>query len=468
MLDRDDMAVLRKIVVGAGLSVLLLAIGIWLYSTGKLGYVGLSPAAALWIGFIVIFTVLAALAFGIFILLRSNKNQNREDTPSMPDHIDSRTLRMIVIGAGVLVMGTFGWAGTYILWKGQDSEIALPIVIIAGVTVLLLVLGLLTFVFSILKLSNKDEALGLPSGSVRAVIALMLLVIFAIVAIFLYSDISSNSKLQTMSVTPNQVPEIKKQIDFVAEVDEEKDGKKTGNKTVYYRSGSKAAEDLAKQLIVLLGTLVTAVSSFYFGSSSIAAMTKPPASTGGPNAKTVSPTNLNPGGAGQALTITGTNLSNVANVKLTFDTKSPISADANSIVAGDTSVSCKITVPVIAEYGPWTVVVSDNANNDSSVPNSVSIGTKPVPDAKTFEPTTGLRANASQTLTIRGTHLGGVDKVRLVPDTGITIANVKAVSGTEVTCTVAVATGTTGQCDIFVSDKDGKESKVPTKITINA
>src|SRR2546423_6813445 len=113
-----------------------------------------------------------------------------------------------------------------------------------------------------------------------------------------------------------------------------KDGQKTGNKTVYYRSGSRAAEDLAKQLIVLLGTLVTAVSSFYFGSSSIAAVTKPPTSSAGPNAKTASPANLSPGGAGQGLTITGTNLSHVANVKLTFDTKQPINADPNSIVAG--------------------------------------------------------------------------------------------------------------------------------------
>ena len=89
-------------------------------------------------------------------------------------------------------MGTFAWAGTFILLRGNISEIteiALPIVIIAGLVVLLLVLGLLAFVFSVLKLSNPNEALGLPSGTVRAVIALMLLVIFAIVAIFLYSDV---------------------------------------------------------------------------------------------------------------------------------------------------------------------------------------------------------------------------------------------------------------------------------------
>ena len=62
----------------------------------------------------------------------------------------------------------------------------------------MIVLGLLAFVFSALNLSNQNEALGLPSGTVRAVIALMLLVIFAIVAIFLYSDVSS-SKLMTRS-----------------------------------------------------------------------------------------------------------------------------------------------------------------------------------------------------------------------------------------------------------------------------
>src|SRR6185295_11053602 len=108
----------------------------------------------------VLLLALALLAIAYFWLKTAQRSSITSEESASPvlDRIESKTLRSIVIGAGVLVVLTFGWAGTYVYWKQESSEVALPIVIIAGVTVLLLVLGLLTFVFSVLKLSNKDEA----------------------------------------------------------------------------------------------------------------------------------------------------------------------------------------------------------------------------------------------------------------------------------------------------------------------
>jgi len=433
----------------------------------------------------VLLLALALLAIAYFWLKTAQRSSITSEESASPvlDRIESKTLRSIVIGAGVLVVLTFGWAGTYVYWKQESSEVALPIVIIAGVTVLLLVLGLLTFVFSVLKLSNKDEALALPSGSVRAVIALMLLVIFAIVAIFLYSDVSTSGKLQKIEhVTSTQEIELRKQLDIVVVVPEMKanpDSKveeKTGSSTVWYRGASRAAEDLAKQLIVLLGTLVTAVSSFYFGSSSIAAVTKSPKNIGGPNAKAVNPGNLKPDTAEQSLKITGTNLDHVVSVKLTSGKESIV---ADGVAASDTSVDCTVTTKADTEFGPWTVVVSDNANNDSRIPDGVTVGTKPAqaepaPAAKeTANPEitdidrASLKADGSdRAVKVSGKNLADVDKVKFVPDTGITVGAVTpSSSGNELTFNVKIESATPPDRDVSLLNKAGTESK-PVKITL--
>ncbi len=71
-----------------------------------------------------------------------------------------------------------------------DNVATLPLVAIGGVVVLVLLLTAVATLFSILELTDGKQALGLPEGSIRAVIALSLIVLFAILSIFLYNGIS--------------------------------------------------------------------------------------------------------------------------------------------------------------------------------------------------------------------------------------------------------------------------------------
>jgi hypothetical protein len=386
-MDQISSKTLSRVIAGVAILIVVIGIGTWLNAVKKLGYVGLNPQAAIWLFFLAVVLVLAGLAFVVFALMGGCKVVSREGGSSGLDQIEPRTLRIIVIGAGILVFATFIWAGLFVAFRSDsNTEVTLPVVIIAGLVVLVMVLGLLTFVFSVLKLSDSKEALGLPSGSIRAVIALMLLVIFAIVSIFLYSDVAGSGRLQKLeNLTAEDVTNLAKQVEVALQIEQKQtsaDGKSLPSKyIVHYRAPtSRAGEDLAKQLIVLLGTLVTAVSSFYFGSASIAAATKPAGGTGGPSATIVTPSNFKPGGDPQQMTIGGANLSKVGLVKLTQDGKTPIIADTGTIVATETGVVCKVQVPKDADHGPWDVVVSDNANNFSIVPKSLTIGSPSPPD----------------------------------------------------------------------------------------
>jgi hypothetical protein len=90
---------------------------------------------------------------------------------------------IIVLAALFLLGGLWGLA--YWIHGGNvQSEVGLPVLAIAGVIPLLLALGLVSVAFSIFDLDDKSQALALPEGSVRAVIALSLVVLFAILTIF--------------------------------------------------------------------------------------------------------------------------------------------------------------------------------------------------------------------------------------------------------------------------------------------
>jgi hypothetical protein len=138
---------------------------------------------------------------------------------------------LLALGGGALVVFVLVWV--MLKFTGTDATstiVGLPLIVIVGVIVLLIVIALVTFTFSVLGLTSKKEALGLPDGSVRSIIALMLLVLFSILAIYLYNSVAHGGLTD---------------------------------------ASAKDAVDIAKQLITLLGTLVTAVASFYFASNAV-------------------------------------------------------------------------------------------------------------------------------------------------------------------------------------------------------
>lgn len=144
----------------------------------------------------------------------------------------SRRSRRIAGWAAVAVVFLVGVSLAYVIGSRAQREAPpepLPYVLVA--IVLLLVVGLLfglliaaAITYSSLKLTDKSEALGLPAGSVRAFIALILLVVFPVVAVFTIGSVPENER-----------------------------------------------KDLATQLLTAVTTLVVAVAAFYFGSKSVEA-----------------------------------------------------------------------------------------------------------------------------------------------------------------------------------------------------
>jgi hypothetical protein len=132
----------------------------------------------------------------------------------------------------VFIVGAFGVAGVaWLLSEHTDVgiEVILPILLVYGVVTLLVALASLVVILSRFGLTAPGTALGLPEGSVQAVIALVLVLIFAITAVFLL----------TIDIGPEGI-----------------------------------SERLATQILTTTGTLAVAVAGFYFGTRAVEAGSK--------------------------------------------------------------------------------------------------------------------------------------------------------------------------------------------------
>lgn len=244
------------------------------------------------------------------------------------------------------------------------GERALPLIAIGGVVVLILLLTAVATMFSILNLTNRDQAMGLPEGSIRAVIALSLIVLFAILSVFLFQSISTGGSSTTIAeMSSADRTEFIRTHTNARDIQSAPTKDKPGFYDVTYRSTNAASEDFAKQLLVLLGTLMTAITSFYLGAGTVASAVKAGGETSANATSTFA--NLTPAthsiandGNTLHLEITGTGLDGISRVKLVGPGGPPI--DGTAVVPSSTKVSCDFDV-TNAAAGTWSIEVSEGA-----------------------------------------------------------------------------------------------------------
>ena len=149
-------------------------------------------------------------------------------------------------------------------WNVYLPENGLPVLLVSGAVALLLSLAVLVVVLRHLDLADKRYALGLPEGSIRAVIALLLILLFFISSVFLYSN---GRQVQGTMLDPIS----RATVDAIppATLVSVEPSSVEGMFRVSVRPDTRASDDLAKQLLTTLSTLVVAVAAFYFGATSV-------------------------------------------------------------------------------------------------------------------------------------------------------------------------------------------------------
>ena len=157
--------------------------------------------------------------------------------------------------------------------------VGLPILAVFGIMILFGALALISTLFARLGLSDRNQAFALPEGSIRAAIALSLIVLFSIIAIMLYQTLNKPYVIPNLTEEEKGVvlkdPSIRVLAVLPVRCASPADGAPpaadcppgTLRYAVHVRQpAAQESTDLAKQLLILIGTLMTSVTSFYFAS----------------------------------------------------------------------------------------------------------------------------------------------------------------------------------------------------------
>ena len=164
----------------------------------------------------------------------------------------------IAIGVIWLIMST----------TDTSPEVQLAAVALLGVGLVAYLLYLFAVGYRLLGLADGAQALALPRGSVRALIALFLLFAFIIVSIYAHRQIQ-NRQMVMKGLTQAEINRID---GVVVEKTLSPDQVSTNTPSfdlVVSQEPNDASVRVAQQLVTILGTLVSAIAAFYFGTRTV-------------------------------------------------------------------------------------------------------------------------------------------------------------------------------------------------------
>jgi len=225
------------------------------------------------------------------------RDTDRYPSPKVPKAPHSSIWLFVLLiglagGFSFLTAATVVWTAR--LLGPEDvlpPEIMLPLLLIAGLIALIVSLAILVAAFHLFELKDATKPFGVPEGTLQVVVALSLILIFAITSLYLRGSFDVE-KITVPGLTAEQVDEIPG--DEISEKKKviEDDEQTTDVDESRFDIGrlvpvDEDAKDFSTQLLTILGTLVGAVAGFYFGAKSV----ETGVSAGG---GTVPPTNTSP------------------------------------------------------------------------------------------------------------------------------------------------------------------------------
>jgi uncharacterized membrane protein len=195
-----------------------------------------------------------------------------------------------------VIAGLLLFVAAAVVWKGfpansgTNDYMYLSQIVLVGLALTVVFMAILAIIYSVMGVEDAKQALGLPEGSVRALLAFSLVLIFVCLAAFLFGEVNKNNQPvegKTLTrVTEGELADLKANFVVAAELGKDQTGKflyeqvlGSDGKTpaddlkrplytaTYYPKVNKDAEDFAKQIFTTLATVFVSVVSFYFGSS---------------------------------------------------------------------------------------------------------------------------------------------------------------------------------------------------------
>ena len=282
--------------------------------------------------------------------------------------MSSKVMTCIFLGVLFLLIAAGGVLIYSFTKKGiGDDELQMGLLVVVAIAALMTVLFIIAAGFSVMGLTDQKQALGLPEGSIRAMIALVLIMVFIIFGIYLFRMVGYGS---LQFVGPMQtLPESRKIGDRVILAEPATESEHKGWYNVWVTTEvSEDAKKLAQQLISVVGTLVVAISSFYFGSTMTTSAARKEregialaeAAAGASNLviKDITPKE---GAKGKEIgfEIAGTGFTSPRAVRLLRGSEA---MEGTEVLSNPTKIQCKIMVDKDPD-GKWDIMVENGDGN---------------------------------------------------------------------------------------------------------
>ena len=198
--------------------------------------------------------------------------------PAMQRISGTRLLGIAAVLGGAVLVGAVIYGFITLYGKeGPSKGLEGVVLLVAGFVTVALLLYLGTLILRALDMGAPGEALGMPEGSIRALIAMSLILIFAIIGIQVFAAGSAGTELISTGLTQAQIDALRA------------DGAIVVSQTlltpvpappaaplydVMTRTVmTQEAHDFGLQLMTTVSTLVVAVAGFYFGSRAVSQAT---------------------------------------------------------------------------------------------------------------------------------------------------------------------------------------------------
>ena len=246
-------------------------------------------------------------------------------------------------------------------------EIALTILLSSGLISLIAILTITVSVLTALGLSDPERAFGMPDGTIRAVIALSLILIFSIMSIYLYQSIR-NPVTRDITVSKEQLGQIPAREILSSNPVE-------GEADLYHVQrlySNESSRDFATQLLTTISTLVVAVAGFYFGTRAVSSAGAQERQMEQPVIQALKPNKGKPGDTFPHAEILGKGFSSPKVVKL-------VQPDANieinfaEILSSQNRIQGKLALEPSAVQGAYQLVIVNDDGQAGYLDNAFTV-----------------------------------------------------------------------------------------------
>ena len=198
--------------------------------------------------------------------------------PALQRVSGTRVLGIAAVLGGAVLVGAVIYG--FITLYGQDGPskgLEGVVLLVAGFVTVALLLYLGTLVLRALDMGAPGEALGMPEGSIRALIAMSLILIFAIIGIQVFAAGSAGTELVSTGLTQVQIDALRADGAIVVSQSLLTPVPAPPAAALYdvttRQVMTQEAHDFGLQLMTTVSTLVVAVAGFYFGSRAVSQAT---------------------------------------------------------------------------------------------------------------------------------------------------------------------------------------------------